>query len=502
MKRRLTIAIFLLITVIGSSFGMSVLADNDQQALFEPPILIVNTSFLNIRTGPSAQFSVLTTVVGGTELPVLGTVGDGVWYQISTANGVGWVNIEYTIARGDFSNVPRVEVTTQPTQTVVVELPETNNNVQVVPQAAPSGTTASDSTAGTVGGANEIIFRAVPNQSIAVYETIAQQSALTTLYSDDRNKDYAIVGQYSMEGMSLLQLDVPSVGQGWVDATKVDLRLARTTERDVMVVTAEVVAMTSAPNAGNNGLLPVVTTGREGYLTGISSDGNFIKIQLGTGEEGWVPFSTVQQRRDTTTDLEPLNVASSMTMQSQSQPDVDMTLGQGGGVEEPKPVVSSPSLQTNAGVVIINTSFLNIRSGPGAQYTSVFTARGGSEMTVLGVASDGVWFLVQGPFGQGWVNNEFVIYRGNIENVPIIRNASGTLSTPIAVIGSSAQLYAAPGTNFGLLGAVAGPVEAPVVARTADFEWVQINTSVGFGWVQSTSVTIRGDVNLIPIINN
>jgi uncharacterized protein YraI len=156
---------------------------------------------------------------------------------------------------------------------------------------------------------------------------------------------------------------------------------------------------------------------------------------------------------------------------------------------------------TQPGIVVVNTSFLNVRSGPGAQYTSVFTARGGSEFAVLGIASDGVWFLVQGPFGQGWVNNEFTIFRGNIESVPIIRDAAGVLNTPVAVVGSSAQLYAAPGTNFGLLGAIAGPVEAPIVARTENFEWIQINTSAGFGWVLTSQVTVRGDAALIPVIS-
>jgi len=80
-----------------------------QQVSFAIPKLVVNTSFLNVRMGPGVQYAMLVTVVGGTELPVLGTVGDRVWYQVNTDAGPGWVNAEFTLPRGDFSRVPLVE---------------------------------------------------------------------------------------------------------------------------------------------------------------------------------------------------------------------------------------------------------------------------------------------------------------------------------------------------------------------------------------------------------
>src|SRR3982751_5539137 len=91
-------------------FGtMSVaLADSPQQGQFVSPKLIVNTSFLNVRTGPGIKFSVLLTVVNGIKVPVIGRAKDNVWYQVSTVIGVGWVNIEFAAPRGSFNNVPVV----------------------------------------------------------------------------------------------------------------------------------------------------------------------------------------------------------------------------------------------------------------------------------------------------------------------------------------------------------------------------------------------------------
>lgn len=98
----------LLLALVGP--GVTALAAPvEQQVQFATPIMVVNASFLNVRTGPGVQYSVLITVVGGTELPVLGRARDNVWFQVSTVVGVGWVNAEFTIPRGEFTNVPYVD---------------------------------------------------------------------------------------------------------------------------------------------------------------------------------------------------------------------------------------------------------------------------------------------------------------------------------------------------------------------------------------------------------
>jgi N-acetylmuramoyl-L-alanine amidase len=68
--------------------------------------LVVNTSFLNIRTGPGVGHDVMAVVKGGTVLPVVARQSDNVWYQVDTNAGRGWVNRRYTVTRGDFSNIP------------------------------------------------------------------------------------------------------------------------------------------------------------------------------------------------------------------------------------------------------------------------------------------------------------------------------------------------------------------------------------------------------------
>ena len=178
--------------------------------------LVVNTGNLNIRTGPSAGYSILATVAGGTELPVIGVYEDEVWYQVATNIGIGWVNSEFTIGRGDFSRVPLIKF-------------------------------------------------------------------------------------------------------------------------GAFTATQPVISVTS--------------------------------------------------------------------------------FGQGGGFIAPSVI---PTMITSAARAIVNTPNLNIRTGPSASFSIVATVSGGTELAVLGVADDGVWYLVEGTFGQGWLNNEFVIFRGDYGAVPVL----------------------------------------------------------------------------------
>lgn len=468
-----------------------VLADAQQQGQFIAPKLVVNSSFLNVRTGPGVQFSVLITVVGGTELPVLGRAPDGIWFQVSTVVGVGWVNVEFTIPRGSFDNVPVVTL-----EDVLATGSSTATTIGIV--NGQGGGAVVSSTTPSVGGMIRIPlengrvataargerFRAVINVEAVNLRSqpFDGAPALTTLFRDD-TYDYSIMGSSrDKAGFDWVAIDVPDVGVGWVEGPKLFIRLSRMSGQ-VVTITRSALSMTDSPN-GSGLNLPVLSEGQEGFLIDISRDGKFVRIELGDGTKGWVPFDSVVTRTGTPTDsVDPT------LLQSPLDP------GQGGG-GAPQPAtfgLDTPHL-------VINTGFLNVRSGPGAQYSILATLPGGTKLPVIGIASDGVWFLVQGSFGQGWVNGEFAVFRGSIKAVPIIRGNVGILAMPVAIVSDSVSLYAAPGTNFGLIGTLTGPAEVDIVARTADNMWLQVNTTVGFSWVLASQVSIRGDLSLAPIV--
>jgi uncharacterized protein YraI len=476
----------------------------------------VNTSFLNIRTGPGVQYTVLITVVGGTELPVLGVANDGVWYQVSTVIGIGWVNVEFTLPRGNFENIPVVDFSPVGVP-VVINAPTTlglpgQGGGGVIITGQGGGQPATTTTTATTGGGlirvqtlDGEFTTVVPGERFRAAlltgepvnlrtQPTTTASAITIIYPDIV-RDYAIVGrQVERNGLEWLGIDVPGFGSGWVEAPKMFLRLSAAFHP--VVFANHDAAVFDSPGGSGNVNIPVLSQGTEGIVVGFSPDSNFVQLELGGGNRVWVPFSAVTARTGTTTDGLELSSAQNVVV---AAPVTTTTTTIGGTPQPPLPITSF-GLDTPH--IIINTSSLNIRSGPGAQYTSVAIVSGGTELAVLGLASDGVWFLVTGPFGQGWVNNEFVLFRGAIQNVPIIplSNVTGVLASPTALVSAAVTLYAAPGTNFGAIGTISGPIEVAVVARTADFTWVQLNTSLGFGWALASQVIIRGDATLIPIV--
>lgn len=516
MKKRsqilsLVLVLALLVSIL--PWGQLAIAAPEEQAQFIAPRLVVNSSFLNIRSGPGIQYPVLLTVVGGTELPVIARSSDNVWFQVSTVIGVGWVNVQYTVPRGSFDNVPVVSQnqifasSVLPSTAITLGLPDGQGGGFAAPVIIGS-TTSFPSTTPVTGGRVVVDlgegrvttvnpgerFRATINVEAVNLRTQPQDGAPTlgTLFRDETN-DYSILGEAKdKNGTPWVAIEVAELGVGWVEAPKVLFRLSRVA--GTVVVLRTTTALTDAPN-GSGDNLPVLSEGREGFLVNISRDSNFVQIQLGDGTTGWVPFSSVVTRTGTPSDMVDPDLLPSM-----STPISVVPAGTTTGIGVIPVVVAPPSFGLDTPHIIINTSFLNIRSGPGAQYTIVSTISGGAELRVLGIAKDRVWYLVEGGFGRGWVNSEFTLFRGSIDSVPVIHDAIGVTSVPTASVAAGVVLYAAPGTNFGAIGALPNTIEVPIVARTADFNWVQINTSLGFGWVPANQVIVRGDASLIPIV--
>jgi uncharacterized protein YraI len=498
-KTRIASLIVLFSLLLSVAIVPASAAPAQQQAQFAAPVFVVNTSFLNIRSGPGVQYTVLVTVIGGTELPVLAVADDRVWYLVATPVGNGWANIQYVLPRGDFRNVPLLDPAVvgaplvMPSTPLTIGLPNTAGQggggapPGFVPMNRAATAPSVERFRATLNVAS-VNLRSQPNVNAPSIATLLQ----------DETDDFAIVGSSKdRDGFDWYAIAVPDVGTGWVEGPKMRVRLSAR-YRSVVSITSDTIAMTVSPGGDSAGL-PILSEGQEAFLLNLSRDGQHVQIELGDGKVGWVPFSAVVTRTGTPTDEPGIAYG---------------TVGENGFVENPPQVgvVGQPvgvagqgggGPQLELPIAIVNTGNLNIRSGPGAQYTSVAVVPGGTQLVALGIFEDEVWFLVQGYFGQGWINREFVLFRGVLDYLPIIREeaiVSATVAQPVAYIGATVSLYGAPGTQFAVVGAVYGPVEVPVVARTADFGWIQVSTPSGFGWVPASQVAVRGDASIIPII--
>jgi uncharacterized protein YgiM (DUF1202 family) len=295
--------LFLLVLLMSGVVSQSVFAAAEAQ--FAIPHLVVNTSFLNVRSGDGPQFSTIVTVVGGTELPVLASNSSFTWYLVTTAVGPGWVDISFTLPRGDFTNVPVVKPA-EPIP-VVVSTPLTIGLFG----STTTFTVAPLTTVPTGARAQVNVI------SVNLRTQPADNAPVIGILFKDGVPDYGIAGSaYDDRGVAWVAIVVPGMGTGWIEAAKT---------------------------------------------------------------------TTIQGTATTT--------AASNTV--------------------PVPVLSSSH-------VVVNTSFQNIRRGPGPQYAVLTVVPGGTALNVVGVTSDTTWYLVSGTFGQGWIASEFVLFRGTFSNVPIL----------------------------------------------------------------------------------
>jgi uncharacterized protein YraI len=299
---------------------------------------------------------------------------------------------------------------------------------------------------------------------------------------------YNILAANTGDGIVWYQIDDPFFGVGWIEGPKSQFRPF------ACELTAVVANQQMRPTIGpdGSGTLTgnvILEAGEEAYL--IDAIGSFYKIELIDGNNGWVASQDLTVRsediRSQFCDAGGTDSGLAPNMSDDSMMPGNTAVGS--------------SAQASTARVVINTGFLNLRSGPGAQYTVVTTLPGGTELPVIGRAPDGVWYLVSGTFGQAWLNVNFALFRGDGSNLPVIRDFSAaSLAAPTATIITAVTLYAAPNTTLGVVGALSGPLDVDVVARTPDLTWVQLRTDIGFGWVLANQVEVRGDTTLIPVV--
>lgn len=368
-----------------------------QRVTFEQPILVVNTSFLNIRTGPSVQYSVLVTVVGGTELPVLAAAGDDVWHQVATDSGTGWVNVTFTLPRGDFSNVPLGDFQPLEEEQTMPADPALTGNRAVV-------------------NTNTLNARSAPSGNAAILLTLRG------------GQELPVIGRTGDGEWYLLQVDAQ---QAWVDKDFVIFRGVY----DQVPVLQDVAGVSEGASLAPNRV--IVNTGNLNIRSGpavrfsriVSVPGGTELVVLGRAPDnvwylvegdfgtGWLNSEFVIFRGIYST-VPVVENAALPELVVGSNDAANQAVETSQATAEPSPTAVPAEAAEN--IAIVNTGNLNIRSGPNAAFSIVATAAGGTRLDVVGRAPDGVWFLVEGTFGRGWLNSEFVIFRGTYSAVPVV----------------------------------------------------------------------------------
>ncbi|MCY4537766.1 MAG: SH3 domain-containing protein [Chloroflexi bacterium] len=333
----------------------------------QSPHLVVNTHRLNIRSGPGVGHHVITSVPGGTELPVTGIDIGRLWFQISGPTGPGWVNSHYAIDRGSFSGVPIID--SRPANVPVIAPGQAHLVVNTGYLNVRTGPGVGHNAIGNVPGGTELPVTAIDSGGLWYQVDSPMGSGWV-------NSHYTIPrGVFS---------GIPRIGrQEAADP------IAPGTPH--LVVNTGYLNVRSGPGA-SHGIITTVAGGAKLPVISIGSDNLWYEVNSPAGP-GWVNSHYTVTRG---------NFASLRRPRVLNDP--------------PTPALSGPTPRC-----VVNTHRLNIRTGPGANNDIITSVPGGSHLAVLGLSRGRGWYLVEGSFGQGWLNNDFVVFRGDFSRVPIVQ---------------------------------------------------------------------------------
>ena len=329
--------------------------------------VVINTYRLNVRTGPGAGHGIITDLPGGTTLPVTMLSTDRKWYEVSGGFGTGWLRGSYTVERGDWSSVPW----------------------QGAPSNLGSGT-------------------AIP-------------------------------------------ADAPH-----------------------LVVNTSYLNARTGPGIGHNVLI-VLPGGTKLLVTAIDRDGKWYQVETSAGT-GWVN-SSYTVIRGNFTEIPRTGAPTVVLPTAPGQPDIPS---------------GTPHL-------LVNTGYLNVRSGPGISHDVILTVPGGAKLAAVGIAPDLVWYEVATSAGNGWVNSNYTIGRGDFSNVKRYLDALRG-DTPRALVNTSyLNIRTGPGAGHSVVVVIPGGTTLAVLGKSADGKWFLVEGDFGQGWLRNRYVAFRGNYGLVQV---
>ena len=162
------------------------------------------------------------------------------------------------------------------------------------------------------------------------------------------------------------------------------------------------------------------------------------------------------------------------------------------------------------------TTAVNVRSGPGENYTIFGVLQAGSQAQVVGKSEDGMWWALNmpvSPTGRGWVSGDYVA-ASNADGVPVmpappvpptVEPVAPGPDDPQATALQPVYVRMGPGETYPAYGIAQPGQTALVIGRSEDGAYwvVRVNPQVipnGFAWVQASLVQATNMENA-PVID-
>ncbi len=187
---------------------------------------------------------------------------------------------------------------------------------------------------------------------------------------------------------------------------------------------------------------------------------------------------------------------------------------------EPSTVVPTAAPLTASTALFATANFtVNVRSGPGTQYTILDKARRGDALDITGKLADGTWLRVNFNGQEGWVLASLFDVTGDLTTTQeavagataVLRSGASSTTTGSSttvsgdVVGTttgSVNLRSTPSTSGDVLVIIPFSTELTATGRTSTSNWVQVTFNNQTGWITSAVYSVsRGKVATLPVFD-
>ena len=134
----------------------------------------------------------------------------------------------------------------------------------------------------------------------------------------------------------------------------------------------------------------------------------------------------------------------------------------------------SDTVTTDTQQGTVQASSLNVRSGPGTQYSPIGSLSRGATVTIVGVS--GGFYRIRYGSGTGYVSKDYIRLT-EVEPDPTDTplNQSGVVN-----VSSSLNVRSGPGTGYSAIGRLSNGAQVTIIGASGDFYKIQYGSGTGY----------------------
>jgi len=182
------------------------------------------------------------------------------------------------------------------------------------------------------------------------------------------------------------------------------------------------------------------------------------------------------------------------------------------------PVPTAVPLVASTSLYATSLNFLvNVRSGPGTEYTILGKVHQGDALDITGKLADGSWLRLNFNGQEGWVLHTLFDVTGDLTTTQdavaganaVLRNATSSTTTGSStapsgdVVGTttgSVNLRSIPSVKGDVLVIIPFSTELTATGRLANNNWVRVTYNNQTGWITSAVYSVsKGNVVNLPV---